>query len=350
MSQKTEQPTPKRLAEARKKGELPRSRLLSASAVTAGAVFATLAFATSSAQRIMDWTRALFSSPDVLAHAALGEALLVLGWVVAPALSGALIASMVVSLATVGFQLNPGLVAPKLERVDFFGGLRRLFSARRLVDLAKGLLVVALTTWLVWSAVMEAAPAVLRAVVLEGTGSLEVVLAQVGLLAKRCALMVLVLGVGDFLLAKRRHQKDLMMSRREVEQEHKNSEGDPHHKAKRKALHKQLANGGVARGVRRATVVVVNPTHIAVALRYDESECDAPYVVANGREEDALNIRREARQLGIPVVKNVGLARSLIHYDVGEEVPEELYKAAAAVLQVALDVREAEASARKEMP
>ena len=85
--------------------------------------------------------------------------------------------------------------------------------------------------------------------------------------------------------------------------------------------------------MQKATAVVVNPTHIAVALRYDEAECDAPYIVAKGREEDALKLRRAAESLGIPVVRDIPLARALVHYDVGEEVPEELYQAAAAVLE-----------------
>ena len=138
------------------------------------------------------------------------------------------------------------------------------------------------------------------------------------------------------------------MTREEVKQEHKKSEGDPHHKAKRKALHRQLATGGPARGVQKATAVVVNPTHIAVALRYDQAECEAPYLVAKGREEDAFEIRREAKALGIPVVKDIPLARSLIHYDVGEEIPEELYRAAAAVLKVALEYADADAHPRSQ--
>ena len=85
------------------------------------------------------------------------------------------------------------------------------------------------------------------------------------------------------------------MTREEVKREYKESEGDPHHKAQRKALHRQLAQGGPARGVQKATAVVVNPTHIAVALRYDTEECEAPYLVAKGREADALALRREAR-------------------------------------------------------
>jgi type III secretion protein U len=133
-----------------------------------------------------------------------------------------------------------------------------------------------------------------------------------------------------------------MMTREEVKQEHKDSEGDPRHKAERKALHRQILAGGRARGVQKASAVVINPTHIAVALRYDEEECDAPYLVAKGRDREAQAIRNQAQRLGIPVVQDIPLARSLVQFDVGEEIPEELYQAAAAVLKVAFESQSAD--------
>jgi type III secretion protein U len=349
MSEKTEQPTSQRLKDARKKGQLPRSKLLSSAATTLGGVTVLLALAPASAARLRDWTIAVLTRPELSAKAALSEALVMVVALAGPVLAGALLASFAVSAASAGFQLNTDVVAPKLERVDPFAGFKRLFSARQLVEIAKALAVAAIVVWVVWSAVREFAPTALRAVNLEGTGSLVAVLKLLSPVLFRCAAIISVLGVGDYLLARRRHVKDLMMTREECKQEHKSSEGDPHQKGKRKALHKQLANGGPARGVQKATAVVVNPTHIAVALRYDEGECEAPYIVAKAREEDALNLRREAKRLGIPVVKDIPLARSLIHYDVGEEVPEELYKAAAAILKVALERTSADGRPAKEI-
>lgn len=139
------------------------------------------------------------------------------------------------------------------------------------------------------------------------------------------------------------------MTREEVKREHKESEGDPRHKGQRRALHRQLSQGGPARGVQKATTVVVNPTHLAVALRYDAGECDAPYLVARGREQEALALREEALRLGIPVVRDVPLARSLIHFDVGEPIPEELYQAAAVVLRAAMDSRDLDDRPRRQM-
>jgi type III secretion protein U len=348
MSEKTEQPTHQRLSDARKKGQIPKSRLLCSAATTLGGLVVALSLGPSSAAQLTEWTRSIFSRPDLAPAAALSQALVLLARLAGPVLAGAMLAAAAVSVASAGFQLNLDLVAPKLERIDPLAGLKRLFSARPLIDLGKALLITGVVVWMFWSAAKQNAPAIFRAVNLQGPGALVLVLKLVAPVLLKCAGVLLLLGAGDYALARRRHWKDLMMSREECKQEHKNSEGDPHQKGKRKALHQQLAARGPARGVQKGTAVVVNPTHIAVALRYDQGECDAPYIVAKGREEDALNIRREAKRLGIPVVKDIPLARSLIHYDVGEEIPEELYQAAAAILKVALEQHSLDGGPAKE--
>jgi type III secretion protein U len=346
MSEKTEQPSAKRLRDARRKGQIPRSRLLSSSAVTLGGVLGLTASAGAGFARLKDWTARLMLEQEPTG--ALEEAGRMMALLVGPALGGALLASLAVSVATVGLELNADHVMPKLERINPAEGLKKLFSVKPLIELGKALLVVAVVVWLVWSAAAEAGPDVLRTAWLEGTLGLEHVVGRLGPLVTRLACVLVVLGVGDYALARRRHVKDLMMTREEVKREHKESEGDPHHKNQRKALHRQLAAGGPARGVQKASVVVVNPTHIAVALRYATEECEAPYLVAKGREGDALALRREAERLGIPVVRDVPLARSLVHYDVGEEIPEELYQAAAAVLRVAQESQDMDDHPRRQ--
>ncbi|MBI3183609.1 MAG: EscU/YscU/HrcU family type III secretion system export apparatus switch protein [Myxococcales bacterium] len=339
MSERTEQPTAKRLRDARKKGQLPRSRMLSSSAAAAGGLCGLWAFAPESAARLSRWTVELFARPEASPASALAEGTRVLAALAAPALAGAFAASALAAVACAGFQFNLATLAPKLERIDPAAGLRRLVSARQALDLLKGALVAGILAWAMWASLAGSAQEAFRAVRFEGAAGLLVVVDRLAGALGRCALVALALGAADYALARRRHRKDLMMTREEVKQEHKDAEGDPRHRAARKAMHRQLASGGPARGVQRATCVVVNPTHIAVALRYDEKECDAPYLVAKGREDDALRIRCEARRLGIPIVKDIPLARSLVHYDVGEQIPEELYKAAAAVLKAAVDQR-----------
>ncbi|WP_224365294.1 EscU/YscU/HrcU family type III secretion system export apparatus switch protein [Hyalangium versicolor] len=346
MSEKTEKPSAKRLRDARRKGQIPRSRLLSSSAVTLGSLLGFTAFAPDGFERLKEWTARLLLEPR--SEGAWEETLWMMARLSGPALGGALVASLGVSVAMVGFELNPEHMAPKLERISPAAGLKRLFSVRSLVDVAKALVVMGVVAVLVWNEAEAAGPDALRAVWLEGAVGLSQLMERLVPLATRIAWVLLVLGLVDYALARRRHLKDLMMTREEVKREFKESEGDPHHKAQRKALHRQLAQGGPARGVQRGTAVVVNPTHIAVALRYDTQECEAPYLVAKGREADALGLRREAQRLGIPVVRDVPLARSLIHYDVGEQIPEELYQTAAVVLRVAMESRDTDGRPRSQ--
>ncbi|MFZ5440113.1 MAG: EscU/YscU/HrcU family type III secretion system export apparatus switch protein [Myxococcota bacterium] len=346
MSEKTHQPSQKKLDDARKKGQIARSKLLTSAAVTLGGLTATLVFVDDTTRRLVGWTRATLSTPDLEPAAALEQAVTLLATCVAPSLAGALLGAVAASVAQTGLAFQADAVAPKLERLNVVEGFKKLFSVRQLVDVLKGLLVAAIIGWLFWGAVKDHASLAFVALQHDGRSAATALLTVLRPVVLEAAVVLVVLGVADWALAKRRHIKDLMMSHEEVKQEHKNSEGDPHHKAKRKSLHKQLANGGNARGVKKASAVVVNPTHIAVALRYSEDECDAPYIVAKGQEEDALKIRKEAESLGIPVVRDIPLARSLIHYDVGEEVPEELYQAAAAILKVALE--ETESKQQKE--
>jgi len=342
--EKTEKPSEHKLREARKKGQIAKSRLLNASVVTLGGL---AGFSASDVPgTLKSWTAQLLSAPTLSPAKAISQAVIVLATVSLPALVGALLAALAVSVAAAGLQVNAGHVAPQLERIDPFKGVKKVFSLSQVIELGKGLLVTAVVAWLVWKGGREAAEQIVSSVTRGGELAMTTVLTSLQSVLVKGVVALLVLGAADYALARRKHLKDLMMSREDLKQEHKSHEGDPHHKAKRKQLHQQISAGGPARGVHKATTVVVNPTHIAIALRYDETECDAPYIVAKGREEDALKIRKQAGELEIPIVKDVPLARTLVNYDVGEEVPEELYQAAAAVLKLAME-RKAEQEAEK---
>jgi type III secretion protein U len=334
------EPSAQRLQQAREKGDLPRSRLLGGAATLLGGTVGLLASGPEGAARLEAYLLGLLIHPPARPQAALDEAVWVLAWTAGPPVAGAFVGGLAAAVASVGFDFRPALVAPDVERVSPAKGLERLLGVKQqALELGKGLLVAAVMLGFMASAVVDAAPDALRAVHHDGALALRVVLQGLAGVLPQAAGVLALLGLLDFGHARHAHHQKLMMSREEVKQEHKQSEGDPHHKAHRKQLHRQLAQGGPQRGARKATAVVVNPTHIAVALRYDESECEAPYLVAKGYEADALAIRQEALAHRVPVVRDVPLARSLVHYDVGEAIPEELYQAAAAVLSVALQSR-----------
>lgn len=351
MSEKTHEPSLQRLREARRQGNIPRSRLFTSAAVTVGGLAGTLVFASDTAAHLMGWTARTLALGAVRPEESLAEGLRVLTSAALPTLLGAMAGAMASAVLSAGLEVNVAHVAPKLERVDLLQGLEKLLSLKQVVEVLKGLVVATIIGWLMWRGVSDAGPAAFKVLGGDAAPGFATLLALLQPLVMKAGGLLLALGAADFALARRRHRKDLMMSREEAKQEHKTAEGDPHQKSKRKALHKQLAQGGTARGMHKATAVVVNPTHIAVALRYDDGECDAPYLVAKGRDEDAMFIRKEAQRLGIPIVKDIPLARALVHYDLGEEVPEELYRAAAAVLKVALETSAGrDASPTRETP
>ena len=336
MSERTEQPTPQRLRQAREKGQVPRSRLLPGALAVLGALTALRATAPAGLARLEAWTARLCLTPEQQPAAALAEAGGLLFGLAGPPALGAGLGALVALVASSGLSLRLAHVAPKLERLSPGPALRRLVSAEPWAEAGRALVVACILALLLGSAAADAARDALRAVALPGATALRALSVHLVEALVPAAWVLGALGLADLSLARRRHLRQLRMTREEVRREHKDSEGDPHHKARRRAAHQELARGGPARGVAKATAVVVNPTHVAVALRWAPAECEAPYLVARGREADALALRREAQARGIPVVRDVGLARSLVHYDVGEAIPEELYAAAAAVLRVAL--------------
>ena len=336
MSEKTEQPSAKRLRDARKQGNFARSKPLAAACATLCTVLALGASLPSIATDLVSFARLALLQAGANAtplHIAVGRAWEALFSACLPALAAAMLGAVVGAGLQVGVAFNASAIGFKLQKLSPAEGFKRVFSKKNLLEALKAALVVSALLWIAWTAVRDAAPLAAR---LPNASNLALSWNALFQLVHGWALKALGFAVAwgalDYLLERRSHLKGLMMSREELKQEHKESEGDPHHKAKRKAAHKALLNGTVARGVQKATVVIVNPTHVAVALRYAPQEAPAPTIVAKGVEEEAAKIRALARRFNVPMVRDVPLARTLVRYDLGEEVPEELYLAAAAVL------------------
>lgn len=349
MSDKTEKPTPKRRRKAREDGRIARSRIFSGGGALALGTIAATVTAPASAAGLKAWTESLWSDSGTRPGIALAQGTVLLIRAAAPIAFAALAGGTLATLATSGVQLNAKALQFKWERLNFAMGFSQLFSAQRWIDALKGLAIFGILATIAYASFKGHLALFLRGLSVSRAET-AVLERSVSSSAVRLLFALCAIGGLDLLWARKRHQSELMMSREEVKREHKESEGDPRHKHHRRALHRQLAQGGPARGVKAANAIVVNPTHIAVALRYDEGESEAPYLVAKGREQDAFAIRAEATRLGIPIVKDIPLARSLIHYDVGDEVPEELYRAAAAVLKVAMEIRDGDERPGSETP
>ena len=320
----------RKLRRARRQGQVARSREL-AGAAAATAVVVSLAWQVPGlVQRLLKFTQSCLSRQPVPAAEPVWSGVLTeLTRTLALVGGAGMLAGALVAVAQVGFNFNLRL---RLSTIDPVQGMKRMFSASRFVDLALMLLK------LVACALLGAAlvvPFLLE--LLAEARELDVLVgATAGILLRLAAVMCLLgllQGGFDWWLQRRRHLRRMRMNDQELRQENKEQEGDPHIRQERRRQHRQLLQGVGMSSLSRARVVVVNPTHVAVALAYRPEEDEAPWVIVSGWAERARAIKGEAERLGIAVVQQVGLARSLVRLEWGEEVPEESYQAVAEIIR-----------------
>jgi flagellar biosynthetic protein FlhB len=345
---RTEQPTQKRLEEARKSGQVPRSRELTSAAVVLvagiGLRFSGAAMAsgmaglmksglTLSRDQVMDENRLL---PDLVVLAT--QALVV----AAPILGLTVVAALFSPLAIGGWNMSFQALAPNFSRLNPVEGLQRLVSVRGLTELlkayAKFLLIGTVAVIFLRSKTPEMLAlgneplnaAIGHSVHLTG----EALLVLAGALAVIAAI--------DVPLQLRQYMKQLRMSRQETRQEHRESDGSPEMKGRIRRMQQELARRRMLQEVPKADVVITNPTHYSVALRYDDKRMRAPIVVAKGVDEVAANIRKIAAEHKVPVFEAPPLARVLFRdVDLNAEVPSTLYVAVAQVLTYVIQLRNA---------
>lgn len=330
--ERTEAPSAKRLREARRRGQVAVSAELTGAAALAGGLLAIAVAGPACARALAQEMHAALSGAALSgaepAAALARSGALLLRAALVPG-SGALAGALAAGLLQTGFLFAPAALSPRLERLDPFRGLRRLLSPAQLGAVGVGLLraAVLLGVGALW--LRESAPALAMLARLEPAG-LWRALSWLGELAVRLVLALVALGAVDLLRLRRRHLRSLRLTLEEARRERREDEGDPALRGERRRLHRGLLEAGP---ISRATVVVVNPTHLAVALRHDRDADEAPRVVAKGAGRAAARLRSAARRAGVPVVRDVALARALHRLaEVGEEIPEELYHAAAVVL------------------
>lgn len=339
-SERTEQPTPKRLREARRKGQVAVSRDLASAAGFAcalGVLAASLPFAArrlaSTASLAIERAVSTGSLDAAAALAAVDDALWTMLSVSLPIGTAALAGGVVLTLLQTKALITAESFAPKPERFDPVAGIKRLFAHRTLIELGKTWLKLsAVGVAVVWAAGGEGLRTLVQSAT-SGPGDAILAGARVSLLAA-CAVAVssVVLGGIDVLLQRWLHNKDLRMTKDDVRRDHKEEEGDPHVKNARKQIHRELALSTMLRNTRTASFVAVNPTHLAVAVAWDESRDSAPRIVAKGAGEAARRIRREGEWNGVRIVRDKPLARALYAVPTEAEIPEALYVAVAETL------------------
>lgn len=332
MSDKTEEPTPKRLKKAREDGDSPISAALVQAAgfvvaitLAPAAVLATAGRATARVHQALEHPMQAFS-PMSLALDVL-------------TLSVPLIAAAALVGAVVGFVQTGGIVAtkklaPDLTRANPITGLKNIFNWQRILGVVRSLIGALVVAWLAVRLLLDHGGALVHCI--GNIGAAAVVASD---LSRRLLWIAALVGLGlallDVLITHWSWKKRLRMSKDEVKREYKESEGDPEIKQARKQAHQEVLRGATISAVKDATVVIVNPTHLATALYYVESseEDAAPRVVAQGEGDLARQMIDAARAYGVPVVRDVPVARALSELEIGDEIPETLYEAIAEILR-----------------
>ncbi len=344
--ERTEEPTPKRLQESREKGQVPRSRELtmtlvmlvgSATLVISGSWFAArLQAILASGFRIE--RAAIFDDGFMLRK--LSELAVQVFLIIGPLLFSLVVTALVAPALLGGWNFSRQAMAPKLERLDPIKGLKRVFGTQGLMELLKAMgkfLVVGIAAGFFLWLIMDRFLALSRLPVIPAIGE-SVWLAGLALFAGSAALIVIAAVDVPFQLAT--HYKQIRMTRQEVREELKQTEGRPEVKGRIRTLQQEMASRRMMEDVPDADIVITNPVHFAVALRFDADKMAAPVIVAKGSELVALAIRRVAEESGVPLLTAPPLARALYRsVDIGHAIPPQLYVAVAEVLAWVHQVR-----------
>ncbi len=334
---KTEAPTPRRRAESRRNGQVAKSQDLT-SAVLLFTGFLALNFLGPRLwQSLLDILRTALIQDSSTTLADLWPLAAAITVEIAKRLGPLLIILFLAVLVTlrvqVGalFTLKP--LVPDLGKLNPITGLKRLFSTRMLMMavLNSGkLMVVGLIIYLLFA---EAAAPIIYAFTLEFRDAFRLGSSLAFNLGMRLSAALLILALLDFAWQRYKHERDLRMTKEEVKDELRSMEGDPKIKLRRRKIQLQLALQRIRKDVPQADVVVTNPTHVAIAIKYDAKKMVAPKVVAKGADELALRIRQIAAEFGIPIVERKALARAIFEsVDVGQYIPERFYRAIAEIL------------------
>jgi len=336
---KTESPTPQRLEKAREEGQIPRSRELTSLLILLVGVCIIWIGGESLARRLA----ALLSSGLRFDHRIINDPNLILGQIILlireamlgllPLIAGVVVVALIGPVMLGGLVFSGKSLSLKLDKLNPLPGIKRMFSAQSAAELVKALLKAALvgsvTGFYLWSHW----PDMMHLISQSPLTAMGNALNLVGLCALLVALGVIPMVGFDVFWQIHSHIKKLRMSRQDIRDEFKQSEGDPHVKGRIRQMQRAAARRRMMADVPKADVIVTNPTHYSVALQYDESKMSAPKVVAKGAGLVALRIRELAAEHRVPVLEAPPLARALYrHAEIGQQIPGQLYAAVAEVL------------------
>ena len=342
-SDKTEQPTPKRLRDARKKGQVAKSKEVSSAAVIVSLMLFLWAgsdFYLNKFEELLDtpiWLESVTfeAAFNVMVKEALEIGLLL----ILPVVGIGLIAAVMGNFVQVGVLFAPEAVKPDLKKLNPAKALKNIFSKKNMVELVKSLLKIAFMTYLVGHVIWVNTPTILS---IPYCG-IECLMSVLGILFSQVVVLAsiafVVVAAADYVFQKFEHIKNLKMSKDEVKREYKETEGNPEIKGRRKQMFMEIVNSQQASNVKRSTAIVSNPTHVAIGLYYEQEKTPLPVVTLKEQGIIAQRIIEIAEQEGVPVMQNVPLAHSLLaDARLYAYIPDDLIAPVAEVLRVVRDL------------
>ncbi|MGE4170356.1 MAG: flagellar biosynthesis protein FlhB [Candidatus Margulisiibacteriota bacterium] len=336
--EKTEEPTPHKLREARKKGQIVKSKEITS------AILMLVSFFTLKASAVYIWEKIAEISfytfnliPEEFTEAVAGKILKDAMWIflaaIAPLLFATFVVTLLVEFLQTGFLLSGEPLVPNLEKLNPIEGIKKMFALKQLVELLKSLIKMAIVIYLLYGAIRDQffmvviSPQLNLWQIMGFTGSIIMdVVTRVGI-------AYIILAIFDYMYQHWEFMKSMRMSKKEIKDEYKRLEGDPMIKQRMRDAQRQMAQGRQMGAVPQADVVVTNPIHLALAIQYKPNVMKAPKILAKGRRLVAEEIKRIAQDHDIPIVENKPLAQALFkETEADQEVPPQYYKAVAQIL------------------
>jgi len=338
-SQKTEDPTARKLSKARDKGQVGSSQEVKSWAILLGAGMGLAVLAPWMMTRVANYSVGFLQHVEDISVSRgslpllMVDVLLELGIIISPLFGMLMVLAFVANVAQSGFLMAPSKIAPSVDKISLLKGVKRMFSVRSVVEFVKGLFKLTVLAFVCFSMSvpwMSDIALMPDHDILDTLDRLYIVALSI---AAGAVMVMFVVAVLDFTYQKFEFTKSMRMTRQEVKDEHKDTEGDPHVKARIRKIRAERAQQRMMANVPNADVVVTNPTHFAVALEYKMDNMQAPKLVAKGVDSLALRIREVAEENDVPIVENPPLARALYAaVELDEEIPVEHYQAVAEII------------------
>ncbi len=345
--ERTERATPKKRAQARKKGQVAQSREIPSAAILIGATAVFYFWGSTMVGRFTRFMHYFYQNIGTMdvqqstIPVLFWQITQQVFWMLFPLLAAIVLVALAANVAQIGFLIIEEPFTFKFSKLNPIEGIQRLFSLRSLAELVKSLLKMVFVGMVAF-AMVKGRVGVMPSLIETGVGGILAFFGQVAfrVCAYTCLAMI-VLAAMDYAFQRWQYEKDLRMTKQEIKEEFKQTEGDPKIKSRIRAIQLEMARRRMMDQVPEATVVITNPTHLAVALQFDATSMAAPQVVAKGAGYVAERIRDLAVEHGVPIVEQKPLARSLFKsVDIGAFIPADLYQAVAEVLAYVYRLRE----------